>query len=538
MADVTDFIALSSIEPTAHSSLPLRERKANILKLLRDPFTYLQREVTEAAEKDEPYIAFDVSGNKLVILLDPKGITRMLNDVENFNRDGTLSFLQRHAGGSIFFTSSEEWLAQKKEAQRFFTKGMFEKMQGEINGATDRLYDSWRRSSANFGKPILINDQFSPYTLEILFETLFHMERPGDIKNIRKALNLLFAVAARRQYNPKLEKIVSHRFLHRWGPRVAPAVRFMQGIVDGVIDQRLQELQDPAFEHRDDLLSTLVKGYLQERAVDNSVGGAVRESRIGKFLGEHHGGVGPLGMFSAYSRNLLEADPIDHPKDKRRLKLQQEILAFLVAGHDTTATALSWVFYILARYPEVQKKVFAEIDQAFHGEDPKDPRDLMTKLPYTKQVIDETLRHQPSFWGIRRKAQTDIEIALGDGQKLSIKKGTVVMVPILFMQELEKFWGPDALKFDPGQFDAEVARARSQQHGTVYLPFGDGQRACLGRGLAMIEIYSAIVGAAQRFRFDLRPGSENPGARKSAMYKPRRNIYVRFQPREAISART
>ncbi|AYJ50831.1 cytochrome P450 [Rhodococcus sp. P1Y] len=180
-----------------------------------------------------------------------------------------------------------------------------------------------------------------------------------------------------------------------------------------------------------------------------------------------------------------------------RINIRHQVLTFLVAGNETTAGTLAFALYFLATHPDVAAKVRAEVDSAV------DPISFegVSKLRYTRSVVDETLRLWPSAPGYFRKAREDTSI--GDGQ-YSMKAGEWAFVLTLGVHR-DPVWGPDPERFDPDRFSSERAKSRPAQ---AYRPFGTGMRGCIGRQFALHESVLTLAELTRAFEFELEDGYE------------------------------
>ncbi len=177
-----------------------------------------------------------------------------------------------------------------------------------------------------------------------------------------------------------------------------------------------------------------------------------------------------------------------------------EFLTMLLAGHETTAAALSWTWWHLSQHPEAEARVVEEIDAVTGGRSPR-LADL-AHLRFTRAVVEETLRLCPPVWLIPRKALGEDELC---GQR--VRPGTDVLVSVYALHRHPAYW-PRPEAFDPDRFSLQPAVRRS---GGAYLPFGAGLRACLGSRLAVSELLLALAVLVPQFRVvidsprDLRP---------------------------------
>jgi len=174
-------------------------------------------------------------------------------------------------------------------------------------------------------------------------------------------------------------------------------------------------------------------------------------------------------------------------------QLAREIMTLVVAGHETTASALNWTWYLLSQYPEVEKKLSNELSK-WRGTELPDFDDL-PNFTYTRQVIDEALRLYPPGWLMTRKALTDDYLG-----EYFVPAGTEIFISPYFIQRHPGFWeAPD--RFDPERFDE---RCPHDRHPLVMLPFSVGPRNCIGELLARVEmqIHLMMVGQRLRLRYD------------------------------------
>ena len=176
------------------------------------------------------------------------------------------------------------------------------------------------------------------------------------------------------------------------------------------------------------------------------------------------------------------------------LNIRYQINTFLIAGHETTSGLLSYALYALLKHPEILKKAYEEVDRVL-GHDPqaKPTYQQVTQLTYIAQILKETLRLWPPapVYGVTPLQDETI------GGKYQLKKGTFISILVGALHRDQSVWGKNADTFDPENFSREAEAARPVN---AWKPFGNGQRACIGRGFAMHEAILAIGMILQRFR--------------------------------------
>jgi cytochrome P450 len=273
-------------------------------------------------------------------------------------------------------------------------------------------------------------------TLAIAGKTLFGSEVGGEADDVKKRLTYL------SRYADEQLRIPIHIPFHWKTPqnnRVRKAIAGLDDIIYGMIAERRASSADYG-----DLLSMLLL------ARDEEDGSGMTDKQV-----------------------------------------RDEAMTIFLAGHETTSNAMTWMWYLLAKNPDVFAKLHDEVKVL--GTKAPTLEDL-PRLPYTLQIFKEALRLYPPAYILTRTPKEDIWM---DGYKL--KKGAVVMIsPYLLHRKAEFF--PDPEKFDPGRFSPENEKAIPRQ---AYLPFGGGPRVCIGNQFALIEGHLMTATIAQKFSFEL-----------------------------------
>ena len=167
----------------------------------------------------------------------------------------------------------------------------------------------------------------------------------------------------------------------------------------------------------------------------------------------------------------------------------------MLAGHETTANALSWMWYLLALNTDARQRLFDEVDTVLGGRTPT--AEDLTDLPWTTAVFLEAMRYFSPAWAIPRVAIRDDDI----GGHI-VRKGTTVLIPTHRIHHDPRWW-PDPEEFDPSRFLPGAGKGRAR---SAYLPFGGGKRGCIGQGFATMESVLITAMLSQHYRFDLVPG--------------------------------
>ena len=263
-------------------------------------------------------------------------------------------------------------------------------------------------------------------TLRIAGETLFSMDLTGDAEEVGRAVTDVLDA-----FSPMSTTILPAP--HLWPTPMA--TRFRRGLA----------------------------------SLDETVGRIIADRRAsGEVVADL------LGMFMASE----DAETGERMSDKQ---LRDEVMTMILAGHETTANALAWTLHLLGQHPEALHRVQREIDDAL-GDATPGPA-VFGQLPYTYQVLQESMRLYPPVWAVARMAAEDDELG---GYR--VPKGTYVYMPHNQLHRHPALWDqPDA--FDPDRFSPERIEARKALgvHKFAYLPFSGGQRKCIGDHFAKLE---------------------------------------------------
>jgi len=170
-------------------------------------------------------------------------------------------------------------------------------------------------------------------------------------------------------------------------------------------------------------------------------------------------------------------------------------MTIFLAGHETTANALSWTWYLLSQSPEVEAKFHREIDRVLSRRLPTFAD--LPSLPYVEKVVTEAMRLYPPAWALGRRALEDYQV----GEYLIPARSIIVTSPYLVQHDPRYFANPD--RFDPDRWTPEFKAALPQ---FAYFPFGGGARRCIGESFAWMELVLVAATIGQQWRLSLVPG--------------------------------
>ena len=200
-------------------------------------------------------------------------------------------------------------------------------------------------------------------------------------------------------------------------------------------------------------------------------------------------------------------------------QLRDEIVTLLMAGHETTANALTWTWYLLSQHPEAEAALHEELDRVLGGRPPT--AEDLPKLPYTRAVLAESMRLRPPAWILERNALADFEAG-----GYTIRRGTIVLMSQFLVHRDPRWWG-DAERFDPGRWSPERQTERPK---FAYFPFGAGTRVCVAEHFAWMEGTLVLASVAQRWRL-LYESAVAPTLEPLVTLRPKGGLRMRLQQR-------
>jgi len=214
---------------------------------------------------------------------------------------------------------------------------------------------------------------------------------------------------------------------------------------------------------------------------------------------------------------LLEARDEQTGEGMTDKQLRDEVVTIFFAGHETSAAAMTWMFYLLSQHPDVEMKLRKEIAHVLDGRAPTFAD--LSRLTYTQKVIQETLRLYPAAYLFAREAVGDQTL---DGYK--IPAGTMIFITPYVTHRNAKFW-TDPEGFDPERFNPDQIAQRPSH---VYFPFGEGPHVCIGNNFAMTEMQLILTMALQRFNFKLAP-DQKIGLMPEATLRPKYGMRLHIE---------
>ena len=371
--------------------------------------------------------------------------------------------LRKIEGDGLVVSEGRTWARHRPVVQGSFHSRHFHRYASVIVEFTRRRIDGWSP-----GRPIDLAAEMNELALQIIAKLVFDADVSVDAARLRAAVHA-FRTHMQREANFPLA-------LPDWLP------------LPGKIRQRR------AVRSVDDLIWTHIR----------------RRRTAGSF------GSDMLGQMLAAASSAPPAAPITDAE------IRDEAATLFIAGHDTTSAALAWFWYVLARHPDVERRVLLEVDGVLGDRPPtdEDPH----RLRYLEMVVKESMRLYPAAGFLfGREATEDVELG-----GYTLQRGSWVLIsPYIVHRNPEYFPQPDVFdpeRFAPGRVDTIAPYA--------YIPFGGGPRICIGNSLALMEVVLLAAAVLQRFRLVLDQGT--PEMELEVVLRPKGPLRMRALPRRQV----
>jgi len=408
----------------------------------------------------------------LVFLVsDPDAVKHVLQDnAENYGRNTRgVAALRETLGNGLLTTSGAAWRRNRRLAQPAFHRqrlaGFATVMADAAAGLVTRL-----RSVGAAGASFDVVPEFSRVALQIVGRCLFQRDLADEADQVGRALRVTLhhTMDKAQSFFPLPSVLPTPANL-----RFHAALRTLHRLVLSLIDERRREGGD-----RGDLLSMLLLARDED---------------------------GGEGLSNA--------------------QLRDEIITLLLAGHETTAMAMAWTTYLLARHPAVQREVQREARDVVSGAAPT--LEELPRLRLTRAVLEESMRLYPPAWIVTRSANAADRLGGHD-----VPAGAIVLVSP-YVTHRDPVWWPDPERFDPSRFttpaEHEVTASKAGRPRYAYYPFGGGPHLCIGAGFAMMEATILLATLARALTFEL--DDSHPVAVDALVtLRPRHGLWFRSTP--------
>lgn len=341
-------------------------------------------------------------------------------------------------GDGLFTMDGESWLSRRRLMQPAFHRQRLAGLGTLMTDAAEAMLADW--AQWHDGQEVMVDEEMMKTTLRVVGQALFSVDLLGAASALGDAFTGVSEFTNYRMNTPFPPPL--------WLPtRRNRQFKAALATLDRTVYSIIQERKKTS-EEKGDLLDMLM---------------AARDADTG------------AGMTDAELRN--------------------EVALLIFAGHETTATTLTWAFYLLSQHPAAEAKLHAELATVLRGRTPT-LADL-ANLPYNRMVIEETMRLYPPAWGVSRKS-----VAADEVGGYQIPAQASLTLPIVTLHYDPRWWEQPE-RFDPERFSSERSANR---HKFAYLPFGAGPRQCIGNNFALMEAQLVLATVAQRYQLRLRPG--------------------------------
>jgi cytochrome P450 len=367
-----------------------------------------------------------------MIVSHPDYVKHLLQDNNrNYRKSFGYKVMKLLMGQGLLTSEGDFWRRQRRLMQPAFHRDRLASFAKIMTDECHSLLEKWEALPDK--SVVNVSHDMMEMTLTIVCKGMFST----DVDDAIEVVNREFSVA-----NEKLIKRITKPVkIPLWIPtpsniREKQAYHAIQDVVTEIIEKRRK-----SSDHYDDLMAMLME------AKDEETGEMMSDSQI-----------------------------------------KDEVVTIFLAGHETTAVALTWLFHCLDENPEVESRLVQEVKTVLNGRTPR--LEDLRQLDYTRMVIEETMRLYPPAWIIGRRAHGDDEI---DGY--FIPKDTNCLIPVYQIHRDERYW-EEPLKFKPERFSKENSKNR---HKFIYFPFGGGPRLCIGNNFALMEMQLVVPMILQHF---------------------------------------
>lgn len=440
-----------------HPGLPLL---GNTLAFMRDPLATLHT----LRERYDRIVHLHIGGRHQYLLMQPEDAKHVLQENNrNYGRSPALHVLKIFLGEGLLTSDGEYWRRQRRLAQPAFHRQKLAALAQTMTAEAADWVDELKQSG---DQPTNVSQAFMDVAMRIVCKTLFGSDVVGKLDGLSAALETLQHQANKRLLSPI-------RFPIEWPLpnhiRFRRAALVVDSFIYGVIKQRRQQVDD----RHDDLLSMF------QSAEDEETGERMSDGQ-----------------------------------------LRDECVTLFAAGHETTAVSMGWTLHLLTQHPDVLARLRAEVSAVLGDERMPSP-DRFRALPYTLQVIQESLRLYPPVWIMSRLAHADDRI----GSYVIPGNTTAIVCPYLLHRDPASWPDPD--RFDPDRF---APGWEKQRHSYAYLPFGGGPRLCIGNQFALMEMQIMLAMLVRTFDITAIP-QQSVAPQPLITLRSKRPILVAMQTR-------
>jgi len=409
-------------------------------------------------------------GLRVFVVNDPAGVRHvLLENISNYPKSGMdRRILGPGMGNGLFLSEGAIWRMHRRIMTPCFDQGALRRHAPIMVDAAQRMLSEWQALAP--AVPLEICDTMMTLTLSIISQTMFSSDGDAISEIARES-----SKGYQETMMPGLADFI-------------PGVGGLWGLSKAVRARRILRRFDAAIHE-----------LIAARAAESDTREGTRNDLLQRLV-------------------RARDEQTNTPMSAREVR--DEVFTIFMAGHETTALALTWAWYLLAQHPEIEAELHAELDENL-GTRPPCHEDLQ-RLTYTRMVIEEAMRLYPPVHSLAwREALREDEIC-----GIAIPRGSIISIVPWVLHRHRRFWR-DPERFDPERFAPEQSAGRDR---LCYLPFGFGPRMCLGAAFAMTEAMFVLASVAQRYSLRLAP--QHPvEAQALFTLRPRHGLYMTLHPR-------
>jgi cytochrome P450 len=432
----------------------------SLLDLQRDPLTLLEQAAAEGG--DVVRIRFGAAD--AVLINHPDHIEHVLvTKVANYTRNRAFRrSMNIILGNSLLVSDGDFWKKHRRSINPVFHRAKMNEFADTMASAANRLLTRWRQRS-NQGEPLDVSAEMSRLTIDIVGRTLFGAaidKHADDIITLENSAARDVYIKMRLPFQaPRFLPTPANRRLKRWR-------RAFENIARPV----LEAARNDPDSH------TLAAMLLAAR--DDDTGDSMAQTQI-----------------------------------------FDELIGFVLGGHETSANVLTWTLFFLAEHPQVADRLLSEYSAVLGSRSPK--LEDLPKLPTNRAVLNESMRLRPPAWLVPRTAVAADEIG-----GFPIKAGQTIWISPWVLHRHPRIW-EDPLTFDPEHFSVERSKNRPRY---AFAPFGAGQKMCIGSGFAMLEMELVLPDLVRGFSYRL-PRNAKVAADPYVTLRPRGGLPMHVEAR-------
>jgi cytochrome P450 len=416
-------------------------------------------------------------GRNIVAVADVEAARHVLvTNQDNYTKGIEYELLRIVLGEGLLTSEGEVWRRQRKLVQPMFAKRHLGDFTEHMTAATADALEDETLGAFGDGEMLDVNRAMMELTLDVVGRALFGADLSGETAaRVGPAMNDVLNLGTRMA-----------RRLPTFAASMLPGMNLGRALALNPESRRFQSALTE--------LRAVIDEVLAERASAADAGDDL------------------LG--------LMVSARDEHGAPMSRKEIGDELMTFMLAGHETTSNALSWMWRQLSLNPWARERMFEEVDRAIGDRVPT--MDDMDSLPWTRACVEEAMRITPPVWMVGRKALSDDEV----GGYL-VPKGSSVMILITLIHRNPELW-PNPEGFDPHRFLPGASEGRPRQ---AFMPFGAGRRICVGSTFAIVEATLLAAMISRRMYFDL-PRDAVVEADAAITLRPRDGLPMRLGRRD------